>query len=369
MKRIGIYAGTFDPPTLGHAWMIERAASLFDEIIVAIGINPDKKTLFSVDDRLDMLRALTERFPNVRTTSFGNHYLVHYTISTGAQFVLRGIRNGSDYEFERTMLNINGDLDPRVTTVFLMPPREIAEVSSSVVKGLIGPSRWEETVTKYVPQAVLNKLIALTHPLWRNLQTLGATGDEKAFWEEIISPYRDPVRGYHTLSHICAMLAEFGEIKHLLQDPIAVEMAIWFHDIVYDPKAHNNEEQSAERAHAMLLELGLPRAFGLDFDAHVRDLILATKHVSSSEDPDARFLMDLDLAILGKPEDEFDRYERGVRKEYEWVPQDIFARERAKILQMFLDRPSIYSTSFFQERYEAVARENLKRSIERLRDI
>lgn len=157
-RQLGIYAGSFDPPTLGHLWMIEQGAELFDSLIVALGINPDKRYLFSSDDRLEMLRQSTEHLPNVGIHSFTNQFLINFAESVGARFILRGIRNESDYEQERMMRNVNGDLDPRVTTVFLMPPRAIAEVSSSLVKGLVGPEGWEDVIKSYVSQAVCEKL-------------------------------------------------------------------------------------------------------------------------------------------------------------------------------------------------------------------
>ena len=89
---------------------------------------------------------------------FTNQYLINYARGIGAQFILRGIRCESDYEFERVMRNVNGDFDPHITTVFLMPPRDIAEVSSSMVKGLIGPEGWEAIVKQYVPAPVFKRL-------------------------------------------------------------------------------------------------------------------------------------------------------------------------------------------------------------------
>ena len=113
-KRLGVYAGSFDPPTVGHLWMIEEGVRLFDELIVAVGVNPDKKYTFTVEARLEMLRDSTKKFRNVRVTSFSNRYLIHYAQSIGASHILRGIRTESDYEYERSMRNINGDLDAKI---------------------------------------------------------------------------------------------------------------------------------------------------------------------------------------------------------------------------------------------------------------
>jgi pantetheine-phosphate adenylyltransferase len=153
-KRLAVYAGSFDPLTVGHLWMIEQGVALFDELVVAVGINPEKRYTFTLEDRLAMLRQALRPFPNLSVTSFSNSYLINYAQEIGATHILRGIRSGADYEYERTMRNINGDLDPDICTAFLMPPRPIAEVSSSMVKGLIGPKGWRRVVRKYVPEPV-----------------------------------------------------------------------------------------------------------------------------------------------------------------------------------------------------------------------
>jgi pantetheine-phosphate adenylyltransferase len=158
-QKSGVYAGSFDPLTVGHLWMIEQGARLFDRLTVAVGVNPEKKYTFPSEDRLVMLRDSTKQFSNVSVASFSNRYLIHYAQLIGATHILRGIRTESDYEFERTMRNINGDLAAGICTVFLMPPRGIAEVSSSMVKGLIGPIGWQKIIRKYVPDAVYKRLL------------------------------------------------------------------------------------------------------------------------------------------------------------------------------------------------------------------
>lgn len=158
-KRLAVYAGSFDPLTIGHLWMIEEGVSLFDRLVVAVGINPEKRYTFPLEDRLEMLRKSLKQFRNLSVTSFSNSYLIDYAQSIGATHILRGIRSESDYEYERTMRNINGDLDPAICTVFLMPPRDIAEVSSSMVKGLVGPKGWQKVVRKYVPEPVYRQFL------------------------------------------------------------------------------------------------------------------------------------------------------------------------------------------------------------------
>lgn len=165
--RTAVYAGSFDPPTNGHIWMIEQGLAMFDCLIVAIGDNPSKRYSFTVEERLQLLRDCTNPSERLTIAHFDNRYLVDYARKMKASHVLRGIRSQHDYEYERVMRNINGDMAPEVTTVFLMPPRDIAEVSSNMVKSLIGPKGWEETVKRYVPAPVFD-LIA------------GSSGDGKA---------------------------------------------------------------------------------------------------------------------------------------------------------------------------------------------
>ncbi len=162
--RTAVYAGSFDPPTNGHMWMIERGLELFDRLIVAIGDNPSKHYTYSIDKRLELLRASVPSCERLSIAHFDNRYLVDYAREQDAQFILRGIRGPDDYEYERVMRHINSDLAPAITTTFLMPPRDIAEVSSSMVKGLIGPNGWKETVRRYVPAAVFAELEQSTGP-------------------------------------------------------------------------------------------------------------------------------------------------------------------------------------------------------------
>ncbi len=153
-KRKAVYAGSFDPVTNGHLYMIRIGARLFDEFVVAVGTNPGKSYTFEASERLEMLARSTKGIENVEIVEMPNVYLVDFARSVGASYILRGVRNESDYLYERTMRNVNADISSEITTVFLMPPREIAEVSSSFVKGLVGPEGWERLVEGYLPPEV-----------------------------------------------------------------------------------------------------------------------------------------------------------------------------------------------------------------------
>jgi pantetheine-phosphate adenylyltransferase len=158
-KRRAVYAGSFDPITNGHLYMIKAGANLFDELIVAIGSNPDKHYTFSLEQRLEFLRRCTKGIPNIRLDHFSNMFLFDYAKLLGVNNILRGIRNPHDYEYERAMRNINADLYPGLCTIFLIPPREIAEVSSSFVKSLVGPPGWEKVVRDYLPATIYRPFV------------------------------------------------------------------------------------------------------------------------------------------------------------------------------------------------------------------
>lgn len=154
-----VYAGSFDPPTVGHEWMIEHGSKLFDELVVAIGINPEKECTFSVEERLEMLKAIAKGFSNVTVAFLGSMYLVHYAKSIGAGCILRGLRSEKDFEDELEMRDANMELDPEIEIVFLIPPQHLRKVSSSFVKALVGYDGWEEAVRRYLPEPVYQRFV------------------------------------------------------------------------------------------------------------------------------------------------------------------------------------------------------------------
>lgn len=202
---------------------------------------------------------------------------------------------------------------------------------------------------------------------WERLwQRLGASGDGQAVFNDLVRRYAEPQRAYHNLAHIEHCLAELAAAADLVSQQDAVEFALWFHDAVYDPRAGDNEERSAELARQVGAGAGagLPASFG----ERVTELILATKRHEPVADGDTAVLLDVDLSILGQPADRFDRYEAEIRREYAWVPEAVFCAKRAEILAAFLARPALYQTDRFRQRYEQAARRNLQRSIARLKN-
>lgn len=199
--------------------------------------------------------------------------------------------------------------------------------------------------------------LAAWQALWREL---AATADE-ALFGRLVAAYSEPQRHYHTLRHLRECLDLFDEVRHLAQRPAEIELALWFHDAIYDPHRHDNEERSADWARQSVLDAGLPP----DVAARVRGLVMATRHADEPEGADTRLLVDVDLSILGAAPERFDESDAQIRREYAHVPEADFRVGRCRVLRGFLERPRIYATSFFSDRFEAQARENLARAIAR----
>jgi len=195
-------------------------------------------------------------------------------------------------------------------------------------------------------------------------QSVAGRGDPHGWHARLALFYGEPHRHYHNGQHIAECLAEFDSARHLAQQPTAVELALWFHDAVYEPKAGDNEEQSAAMARSCLETAGAS-----SLAATVDNLVMATKTHSPEAGPDAALVVDVDLSIFGQGEQRFAEYEKQIREEYRRVPKLIFNFKRAEILESFLARNRIYATDFFATKYEQQARRNLERSIRQLKRI
>ena len=153
MRRC-VFAGTFDPPTLGHKDIVLKCMELIDEVIVAILINPNKKPLFGEEERLAMLRKVFAGYKNVRVLSYDG-LTVDLLRRENAKFYVRGIRNGTDYDYEAQLNYINMDMYKEMITVFLPTRQEFLHISSSLVKDAL---RFNKNVDKYVPEEIRGDL-------------------------------------------------------------------------------------------------------------------------------------------------------------------------------------------------------------------
>ena len=156
MSLLAVYAGSFDPITLGHLDLVERSSKLFDEVVVAVGRHATKKAFFSFEERLSLIREVTKEMPNVRLDSFDG-LLIHFCERIGARVIVRGLRAVTDFEYELQIAHANADMVPRIDTVFLPTRTKYGFVSSSLVREIASHGG---DVSHYAPPVVCEALSA-----------------------------------------------------------------------------------------------------------------------------------------------------------------------------------------------------------------
>jgi predicted metal-dependent HD superfamily phosphohydrolase len=194
---------------------------------------------------------------------------------------------------------------------------------------------------------------------WRGLMKALQLDSNEAAGEALLAAYGEAHRHYHSLRHLEDCLAKLDVAAELAEEPAEVEIALWFHDAIYNPMKGGNELASAEWAKRFLTEAGAKPGSA----ESVYALVMATQHAVPATTRDAKLLVDIDLSILGANDDDYDAFEKNVRKEYRWVPYFLYRKKRREVLQSFLDRPAIYENALFRDQYELKARENLRRAI------
>jgi pantetheine-phosphate adenylyltransferase len=150
VARLAVYAGSFDPVTLGHVDLIDRASKLFSDVVVAIGIHPTRKPLFSIEERIELVQTVAKDYANVRVASFDT-LLIDYCRNIGARVIVRGLRAATDFEYELQIAHANADLFPEVDTIFLPTRTKHGFVSASLVREI---ATHHGDVSRYAPPAV-----------------------------------------------------------------------------------------------------------------------------------------------------------------------------------------------------------------------
>lgn len=185
----------------------------------------------------------------------------------------------------------------------------------------------------------------------------------RVIFKEIAGKYSEPGRFYHTLQHINYVLDIIDKYKDCATDLPAVQLAAWFHDVIYEAREKDNEEKSAEYATKTLSELGLPSQL---IEETARLILLTKTHRTTTEDTNGLLMLDADLAILGASPETYQEYCEGIRQEYAWVPDETYRGGRRKVLENFLQRPRLYQLAAIRDTIEGQARLNLQNEINSL---
>ncbi len=178
-------------------------------------------------------------------------------------------------------------------------------------------------------------------------------------WQDIINRYNEPIRAYHTLEHLHQLFAQFEQIKDRLQQPSIIALALFYHDIIYEPTRTDNEVKSAEYASE-----ALSKYLTVEQTERIYNLIMMTAdhQITDKSDLDARYLLDMDLSILGANRQEYEQYAQSVRQEYSHVTVADYRLGRTKVLKKLLAHDKLYLTDYYQ-RLESQARDNIKREM------
>lgn len=343
MKKI-VYAGTFDPLTNGHWWVIKSALEIADKLLIFVAENPTKTTMFTAKERKQMIEevSLSEGLENsIEVMVVRNEYVASKAIKMGADYMIRGIRNQIDFDSEALLQKANVDVIGGAKTIFVMPPRDLDSVSSSFIKSLVGPVGWHFKVKQFLPEAVYRKFLKrFIFDTSNDYLSEYEKDDISALLEKVWSSYSAKDRHYHNFEHIAHCLQEFQwyeancEEKHF--HPQSIVLAILAHDLVYGQKSvHSDEELSAQ----CLVDL-------IKSSYYASQLVLETQHTKENAlkietetfKLDKYLLKSIDLAILGQDWDVYDWYTKGVRKEYQIYEDKDYYPARKKVLKILLEK-------------------------------
>lgn len=361
MKK-ALYVGSFDPITNGHLWVVNESAKLFDEITVAIAQNAEKSAMFSVEKRKYFVEeALLPNHHNVRVEIMPNVFHIDYAHEIGAKYIVRGIRNPIDLEQETQILRFNERRNPSILPIFLMPPKELSDLSSTLVKNVLQVNDWDTEIAKMVPLRVVEEVCKLKAkpfftttsqgPEWSAIKQKGIIEDfvdrfnayydvdlDYRYLENLMQDkYKTNYgRTYHNIDHLKKCFKWLHVIKCLenlevyVYPPLTITerkheditdliliAAILFHDIVYDVHAPSgaNENASGAKAYEFF------EKFDKDFALHVQQIIWATNY-SLLNDHDfeepylAEIIRDIDLAELATDYEQFEKDTLNILVEY-----------------------------------------------------
>lgn len=363
-KQIAVYAGSFDPITKGHEWVMRLACQLFDYVYVLLAVNPKKNPFFSVDEQKVLILESVDDLENLELCMAPGQFTARWAEAQGAQWLIRGMRNTIDLEEEMQILEANRRISDKLHTIYLPASPHGRAVSSSLVRGFVGLEGWRTEVAHYVEPHVIRALHrkVVREELWQRFssfwQRLDSTSDVEYVFNVFFAKYDEVHRKYHTWQHLLEALECFDQLRYLCENPDAVELALWLHDVVYDIGAKYNEERSAEFARTWCDSVG-------DVRRQIMRLIMVTKHDCEPTNIDEQVMLDCDLWIFSADKERWQESCEQVRDEYAVVSDEVYNERRSAILGRFVDRDQLYWTDYMRKREER-ARDNLDWEIMRL---
>jgi len=379
MKQIA-FSGTLDPITNGHMWVIGEARSLADEVTIFLSENTQKKPQFSAEERKRIIEmsAAERDWHNVHVVIVKGDYTARVAKKRGIDYIIRGIRNTTDFDYENLIQQTNVDVLQGAKTIFVMPPRDLGSVSSSFVRMLQGPVGWHWNIKKFVPGPAYRAWISdWLHKEWDSLwqSQNDAHAANAEYWFDRLTgalAYGAADRHYHNLDHLVHGLTEIGiwarRTNANAADINALKKAFWFHDAVYGQTQGNVSDEEASAQLWLQSKLDEQGATG------VADLIRATDHFQGPAitHPLKDVMLGVDLAILGQDDDVYDAYAQAIRREYQQVPDDQYRDKRRAALIHLCDKAqagNLFPDPYFAENYGAAAHANMAREIMALSDV
>ncbi|MBN1175839.1 hypothetical protein JXA48_04305 [Candidatus Woesearchaeota archaeon] len=230
---------------------------------------------------------------------------------------------------------------------------------SPEIEKLIKEEGWEQKIKNKISNEEFEKILIqfkgnkkAFKQAWENK---GGTNAEKVF-DIILEHHQKPHRAYHNITHVSHMLDGLNNSEDIAEDKTAIKIAIWFHDAIYDPTKKDNEEKSAELAYNQCIDNGILE----EESQKIKKLILATKHSTTPQTNDEKIIADLDLVVLGLDLKTFKIYSEALRKEYDFVGEVQYWKNRKIVFERFLEQEKLFYTEFFKEKYEKQALKNIE---------
>jgi len=329
-----IYAGSFDPFTLGHLEILKKAQALFEEVIMLVGHDPNKKYLFSDYERARLVEestgARTIILPEDEVTALQARDL-------GVTHLVRGLRGHTDIDNEFVAARMNREVGDGLETVFFVPDVNVEELSSTVVRGLHGLRGWVDMVSTRVPPPVLRAL---------KLADLKKRVDNDMIWSLVLSVEEKP---YHNLEHSFDVAYDLiYDVAPVKRQSIAVAAAV--HDLKATP------------AESIGVFGGMVR-----LAQKTQDMVMATDHAQPySEDDLCRRFASADLKVLARDRYSYVEYVKKLRSEYD-VPEDEWNMGRRQFLEDMLGRDPLFPHPEYEGRYREFARNNMGQELRELK--